>query len=350
MFELIVILVCLALNSLLSAIEMAIMTAPSAKLRARSNAGDATAKKVLELKSNPERVLSVLQIGITLVGAISAAIGGAGAEENLAPFIQNRFGIGEDAAESIAIVCLVLPLTYFSVVFGELVPKTFALKFPITIAKLGATPLSVLARIFAPVVYILEQSTKFICRLFLPRLKSERVAEQQQASIEIEGLTDIHRQYILNLVSIDKRKVGEVMLAWSDVVTLDRTLDKSVVLDTIKKSGHTRIPILDGARVIGILHSKEFIAENDAGRSNWNSLVRPIQSFLADEPVLNALKTLQSKRSHMALIMRGGEPVGIVTIEDILEEVVGEIYDEDDNPRAIMSLTAQLRSGNLTPN
>ena len=173
---------------------------------------------------------------------------------------------------------------------------------------------------------------------------------EQLSSIEIDGLTEIHKEYMLNLLSIDKRKVQEIMLPWNDVAHIDLISDKNSVLALVKQSGHTRLPVTDGRSIVGILHSKEFIAADDQGRKNWNSLIRPIKAFQESEYVLNALKALQSKRSHMGLILRNNEPVGIVTIEDILEEIVGEIYDEDDNPRVLMSLTAQMRSNNLVKN
>jgi putative hemolysin len=346
MFELVVIFACLIINALLSALEMAIMTASSSKLKSQAATGDVKAKKVLELKGNPERVLSVLQIGITLVGAISAAIGGAGAEENIAPFFEKFFGLSEEVSESLAIISIVIPLTYFSVVLGELVPKTFALKFPLTIAKFGAGPLRILDRVFHPVVFVLEISTKFLCRLFSSSTLSERTGEHQ-ASIEIDGLTDTHKQYVLNLLGIDKRRVKDVMLPWIEVVKIDFEADDKLVLEMVKQSGHTRIPVCHERKIVGILHSKEFIASDENSRNKWNQLLRPIQTFKESEPVLNALKVLQGKGYHMGIVFRDQEPVGVITIEDILEEIVGDIFDEDDQPRSVMSLTAQLRSKNL---
>jgi putative hemolysin len=328
---------------------MGIMTASSAKLKALANSGDNAAKRVLEMKSNPERVLSVLQVGITLVGAISAAVGGAGAEENIAPLFQKYFELSEELSESLAIISVVLPLTYFSVVLGELVPKTFALKFPLRTAKFGSAPLQVMDKLFGPLVFVFETSTKFICRIFLPKAEPERSGDAHSA-IELDNLTDTHKQYVLNLLSIDKRRVKDVMLPWIEVVTIDVHADKKAVLETVKASGHTRIPVRDGSVVAGILHSKEFIASDEDGRTNWTKLIRPIQAFKESEPVLNVLKILQNKRSHMALVVHQADTVGIVTIEDILEEVVGDIYDEDDSPRSLMSLTAQLRGKGIHHN
>jgi putative hemolysin len=115
----------------------------------------------------------------------------------------------------------------------------------------------------------------------------------------------------------------------------------------VKQSGHTRIPVCHERKIVGILHSKEFIASDENSRNKWNQLLRPIQTFKESEPVLNALKVLQGKGYHMGIVFRDQEPVGVITIEDILEEIVGDIFDEDDQPRSVMSLTAQLRSKNL---
>ena len=156
MFQIAVIVICLLINAILSCVEMAFVTVSKPHLRKLAARGDKLAQKVLALRSNPERILSVLQIGITLVGAISAAVGGAGAEETLSPIYQQMFNVSEHVAESLAIVSIVLPLTYLSVVIGELVPKTLALRFPMKFAKLGSFFLAALDKFFSPVVFIFE--------------------------------------------------------------------------------------------------------------------------------------------------------------------------------------------------
>lgn len=349
MFELLVIIICLILNAILSCVEMAFVTVSRPHLKKLATSGDNLAHKVLNLKNNPEKVLSVLQIGITLVGAISAAVGGAGAEETLSPFFQSTLNISEEAAETLAIFSVVIPITFFSVVIGELVPKTLALKYPMRFAKVGGSFLGLLAKIFAPVVFILEMSTRLITHIFFSRLKSESISEINP-SIEIDNLTDTHKQYVLNLINVDKRKVKDIMLPWENVTKVDLSDNGRYVLEVIKKSGHTRIPIISENEVIGVLHSKEFIAESEISKIDWNQLVRPVLVITSEEPILNALKTLQTSKSHMAVIKKNDIPIGIVTIEDIFEEVVGEIYDEDDTPRALLSSNSLIRTMNLKKN
>jgi len=325
---------------------MAFVTVSKPHLRKLSNEGDKLAQKVLELRSNPERILSVLQIGITLVGAISAAVGGAGAEEFLSPHYQRYFGISEELSESLAIVTVVIPLTYFSVVIGELVPKTLAIRFPMRFAKFGSFFLSALAHFFSPLVFLLERSTRLLVYPLVKRMGSETVTEQA-SSIDLDDLTDSHKQYVLNLITIDKKKVKDILLPWDSVVKLSKTAHQTEVMDIIRKYRHTRLPVVEDGVPCGVLQAKEFISEIEISKVNWTALLRPIIYVQSEDPILNALKILQSKRSHMAIVLKKGEILGIVTMEDIFEEVVGDIYDEDDNPRVLLSSNSKIRQMNL---
>lgn len=346
MFEFIVIAVCLTLNAILSCVEMAFVTVSRPYLKKLANQGDKLAQKLMLLRSNPERVLSVLQIGITLVGAISAAVGGAGAEETLSPFYQANFGLTEEVSETLAIFTVVIPITYFSVVIGELVPKTLALKSPMRFAKLGALFLVPLDRFFSPIVFLLEISTKLIINPLMKHIGSESVADQS-AAVDLDALSDSHKQYVLNLINVDKRKVKDILLPWESVSKIEKDAHHTDVMRLIREFRHTRIPVIENSQPIGLLHSKEFISEMEIAKIDWHELIRPIIKLQFDEPILGALKLLQSKKSHMAVIYKKSEILGIVTIEDIFEEVVGEIYDEDDNPKVLLSSNAKIRTMSL---
>ena len=346
MFQLVVILICLFINAILSCVEMAFVTVSKPHLRKLVNNGDTLAQKVLQLRSNPERILSVLQIGITLVGAISAAVGGAGAEETLSPIYQNLFNISEQVAESLAIVTIVIPLTYFSVVIGELVPKTLALRFPMKFAKLGTFFLAAMDKFFSPVVFLLEISTKLIISPVIRLLGSESVAAET-SSIDIDGLSETHKQYVINLIAVEKRKLKEIFVPWESVTKIEKSAHFTEVMDLIRTAKHTRIPIVDDGIPIGVLHAKEFISEVEISKINWNELIRPIIFLSSEDPILSALKILQGKKSHMAVIRKKGEVLGIATIEDIVEEIVGDIYDEEDDPRVLLSSNSKIRTMNL---
>ncbi len=347
MLQLIVIFVCLLLNAILSCVEMAFVTVSKPHLRKLAAKGDKSAQKVLALRSNPERILSVLQIGITLVGAISAAVGGAGAEETLSPIYQHLFHVSEHVAEILAIVSIVLPLTYLSVVIGELAPKTLALRFPMKFAKLGSYFLSALDTFFSPVVFLLEISTKLIISPVVKLLGSESIAAET-SSIDIDSLSESHRQYVINLIAVEKQKLKEILVPWDEVTKVEKSAHHTEVMNLIRRERHTRIPVVDEGIPVGVLHAKEFIAEVEVSKLNWNELIRPIIFLGSEDPILSALKILQNKKSHMAVIRRKGEVVGIATIEDIVEEIVGDIHDEQDNPHLLLSSNSRIRTMNIT--
>lgn len=347
MFSLLVVLLCLLLNALLSCIEMAFVTVSKPHLKKMAASGDRIAKKLIEMKTNPERVLSVLQIGITLVGAISAAVGGAGAEEHLSPRIMQAFGVSERASEVISLVLVVLPITYLSVVIGELVPKTLALRNPMRFARIGVQVLKILDRLFAPVVFMLEISTKLILSFFSSKQTLEQLQESG-SSVDIESLPDHHKQYVLNLIDVDKRRVKDIMLPWKEVTVLESDMHPHAILNVIKEAGHTRMPVIEDEKPIGLLHAKEFISQGEISRIDWLQLIRPILTLSPNEAILNALKMMQTMKSHMAVIANSeGKAIGIVTLEDIFEEVVGDISDEDDDPRVLLSANSKLRTMSL---
>lgn len=343
MIELLIIVVCLILNSVLSGIEMAFVTVSKPYLKKLAQSGSTAAQRVLTLKKNPERVLSVLQIGITLVGAISAAVGGAGAEEYLSPRLMEYFAISEETSEALSIVIIVLPLTYLSVVVGELVPKTLALKFPLKLSLMGGYILVILDKIFSPFVSVLEFSTKMVTKLISLFFKSENLQDTSR-EIDLDNLSESHKQYVFNLIDVDHRKVKDVMIPWNQVSLVEIGDHYHDIFEKIKTSRHTRLPVIQNEKVIGLIHAKEFLSEAEIAKIDWTSLIRECTRLGPREKILNALKKLQSRHSHMGIVFSDNEPVGIVTIEDIFEEVVGEIFDEDDQPKGLLSTNSKIRA------
>ncbi len=329
MFEILVIIACLLLNALLAGLEIGFVASPKPQLRHLAKNGSKEAKRLLELRETPERTLSVIQIGITLVGAVAAAVGGAGAAENLTPFLKVRLGLAEPAAEAIAIIAVVLPIIYLSVVFGELVPKTLALRNPLGISLKGAPWLAVGGRLLAPAVDALEWSTKRVIRLFFR--KREPAPPMPETTVEIDSLAGHHQEAIINLAHLENRRIKDIFVPWKEVTFLHMTDAMEGIVPVVFASGHTRLPVIENGRIKGILHTKEFLAYRESGGTDWRSIIRPtIQIQLADT-ALSTLRLLQAKRSHMAAVLgKGDEPLGIVTLEDILEEFLGEVFDEDD--------------------
>jgi putative hemolysin len=327
MEEILIVLACLAINAFLSAFEMAFVSVPKVELRRLSREGNRLAARLIPLRENPERTLSVIQIGITLVGAISAAVGGAGASESIEPFFTQQLGMRDATAETLSILFVVLPITYLSVVVGELVPKTLALRSPTSITLFGARTLLIADRVLGPIISFLELSTQFLVKTFFPG-KSQKGLEE--ASVELTHFTQQHRQFILNMASIEKRLVRDFYVPWSKVVHVDMNETLDTVVQLIFKSRHTRLPVSQSGLVVGVINAKEVLAARESGLSDWLSVMRPAVRVKSSDTALNALRTLQEKRNHLAIV---DENAGIVTLEDISEEIFGEIYDEPEDGR-----------------
>lgn len=329
MFELFLIVVCIGMNAFLAGFETAFV-AVSRPLVRRLAKDKETLKSLLSLKENPERTLSVIQVGITFVGVFAAAVGGAGAEKALSPFYTHVLGLSENIAELLALLTVTAPLTYFTVVFGELIPKTVALRNPLNLAARFSPLIKKLSRVFWPVVLLLEKSTKSLLTL-IPGIGESEKAHPDYVSEEFSTMSAPSKEYILNLLKLEKTKVVSVMIPWKGVdrLSIDQSLEE--VEDVIIKSGHTRMPVFEKDQVKGILNAKEFLALLKAGETDWQGMIHGAVLIFDRAPLLAAFRLMQKEKAHMAIVKDlHGVHQGIVTMEDIFEEIVGDIYDEDD--------------------
>jgi len=345
--EFLIIAICLFLNALLAATEIAFVTLTRAQVKELAKSGKKSAKTLLELRENPERTLSVMQIGISLVGGLAAAVGGAEAHQNLKPYIMENLPVGPQTAVFLAFLSVVVPLTFLQVVFAELVPKTLALRNPLRIALFAARWLMALDKIFLPIVDLLEWSTKRVLILFFPKSRPQ-VHAPSTDTVELDQLSSQARQYVLNLVGLEKKRVRDVSLPWAQVDHVYFMQPIHEVEAVVLRSGHTRLPVIAEGQVFGIINTKEFVALIKSGADKWTQIVRPMSKVQEYETLFKALRQMQEKRSHLSAVYAGATLVGIVTMEDILEEVIGEIYDEDDDGaiKRILSAAGRWRTPN----
>lgn len=343
MEEVIVVILCLLINAVLAAYEMAFVSVPKSELRSLAKSGTGAAVTLLQLRENPERTLSIIQIGITLVGAVAAAVGGAGAGDTLEPYLISHFQLSEQSAEAIALLVVVLPITYLSVVVGELVPKTLALRNPTLVVLGGAKILFLIDRLFSPFISILEASTQIILKYFFP--KSKKNLHIELPTIELNEFSPVHQKFILNMADIEKKQIKDILLPCGQVVFVDVTSNIQVVLQTVINSGHTRLPVKLNETIVGVLHTKEFISLKESGELDWQKIIRPNLVVTAFDSALGAMRLMQEKKTHMAMVTNNHQQiVGIVTLEDILEEIVGDIFDEDDDGRVRKVYESKIKS------
>ncbi len=331
MIEILIIFICLIINAFLAGSETAFIAVNKSTLRELVKQGDSKAKQLLLLRENPERTLSIIQVGITFLGAFAAAIGGAGAEEMISPWIIATFQSNELVAEILSLVIVVIPLTYITVVIGELVPKTLALRRPLFIASIAAPWLQKISVLISPIITLFEWSTKKILDSFPQKHVISEEHAQDLTSVELNVLSAPNRQYIFNILKIEKTTVKEILQSWSQVIYVEDHQTQEQIEHTIISSAHTRLPFVKNDKVVGILNAKEFLAFQKTGEPNWQSLLRPAYNIDINMPILSALRLMQEKRLHMAIVYSGKDKVGIVTMEAIFEEIVGDIYDDEDD-------------------
>jgi putative hemolysin len=238
---------------------------------------------------------------------------------------------------SIAIV--VLPLTYLSVVFGELIPKTLALRNPAQVALFGVRFVRIIDSIFSPIIGLFEASTTIFLRI-LSRGRDTQSRPEENA-VEITHFTPAHREIILNMAAIEKRLIRDFFVPWERVVHVDFNDPIEKVIELIFSSSHTRYPVTQGPIVAGIINAKEVLAARESGITDWLRCLRPATSVQSQDTALHALRLLQEKRSHLAIV---DKRAGIVTLEDINEEIFGEIYDEHEDGRVKKLIASTIKT------
>lgn len=337
MLDVFIVILCLGINAFFSAYEMAFVTVSDEEMDELEDKSQHILKKVRLFKKKPERTLSVIQIGITLVGAIAAAVGGTGAVESLEPYIVENYGLSRSAAEAISVAVVILPLTYFSVVFGELVPKTIALKYPLKILAFGTTILGLIDKGLSPVVTFLEISTNGLLKLIGLSGNVEE-DESMGETIDIGNLPEYHKKFVQNLVSLKGKKVSTSMIPWDQTIHLNFAESEEVVRSKISSTPHSRFPVIDDDVVVGILLMKDLPVESI--HTPWQGILRPAIKAKENEKVLEVFLRMQEKQTPLAVVEnQEGQFIGIITIEDVLEEVVGDIHDKADYHKASKMLS-----------
>lgn len=330
MLDFIIVIICLGINAFFSAYEMAFVTVSREEMDELTEDAKGISKRLIVFKKKPERTLSVIQIGITLVGAIAAAVGGTGAVESLEPYFVENYGLSRSLAEAISVTTVIVPLTYFSVVFGELVPKTIALKHPLKVIRMGTNVLNIIDSVLSPIVTFLEISTNYLLR-FTGLDAREDEDESMGESVEIGNLPQYHQKFVRNLVSLKGRKVEKAMISWDKVSFLNFSDSEDEVRLKMSATPHSRFPVVDGDVIVGILLKKEIQGVKIQSKYPWQGILRPVLKVSHSEKVLEAFLRMQEKQTPLAVVEDSANHYqGIITIEDIIEEVVGDINDQAD--------------------
>lgn len=341
-FEVVLILFLILANGFFAAAEIAVIATRKTRIDSLVEKGIRSASVVARLKDDPDRFLATVQIGVTLVGTLASAIGGAAAIQFLKPLIESLpLPLVSRWGESIAILLVVLPIAYLSLVFGELVPKSLALRFSERIAILVARPIDFLSRLTSYLVKILTASSNAVLWLFGGKDAggASFISEEEVKSLIREGAAkgifdETEKELIHSVFEFVDTPVKAVMVPRTEIHAVDIKMPPDEILKSFAESGFSRIPVYEGEmdRVIGILYNKDILrALQEKGEFRAPDLLHPPFFVPSTLPISQLLRELQRRRSAIAMVVNEfGEVEGLATLEDLLEEIVGEIRDESD--------------------
>jgi len=341
--EVLIIFFLLLLNAYFALSEIAIVSASKPMLKHMVKQGDKKAEIALSLAENPGRFLSTVQVGITLVGILAGAYGGATIAEKIAPkFDEFEFikGYGETVAVALIVTCI----TYFSVVIGELIPKRVGLRHPERIATAVARPMVVLSWIAHPIVIVLEVSGNVLMKILgIFNDDVDEVSEEEFKAILSEGaesgvIEKSEHEMLQRVIRLDDRDVKSIMTHRTEVVFIDINDTVDEIRTKVHEAGHSRYPVIDGNpdELKGIVQAKELLdsALGDLREINVMQHIKDVMILPESASCLQALESF--KRNHINLIVivdEYGSTQGIVTHSDLLEAIVGILpsnYDHDD--------------------
>ena len=332
MIEIVVAVVLILLNGVFALSELAIVSSRRVRLKAMADQGRPGAQAALALAEEPGRFLSTVQIGITLIGILAGAFSGAGLAERLDSVFEG-WGLPTRAAEPLAYVLVIGVITYFSVVIGELVPKNLALSNPERIACVLAPPMTVVSRLAAPAVSLLDASTRAVFRLFGYQTEPASAVTDEEiktvvAEAESAGVIETgERRMIAGVLRLGDRDARGIMTPRTDVDWIDLEDDEAVIRQTLANSPHSRLPVADGDpdNVLGVVQSRDLLAAMLAGKPlDIRAHLKPAPVVPDTIDALNVLTTLRDAEVPMALVHdEYGHFEGIVTPTDALEALVG---------------------------
>ena len=340
------IFIFLLLGSVFSGTELALVSLRGSQIE-QMEQEDARGAKVAKIARDPNTFLSTVQIGVTLCGFLSASFGASSISPYLIPVVEG-WGVPTGIAGGLVNIVLTLIISYCSIVISEMVPKRIAMQQPERVARMSCKFILALAAFFRPVVWLLSKSTNGVLRLLgmNPNAEPEEVTEEEiRAMVDMGGesgaIEENEKEMIENIFEFNNRTAEDVMTHRTDVTSLNVNDSKETIIATILDTGLSRFPVYDRDMddIVGILNTRDYLLNNHAPQP------RPVRELLREAYFVPEtvqadvlFRDMQQKKMHMAIVVdEYGGMSGIVTMEDLLEEIVGNIYDETD-PQAVADI------------
>ena len=336
-------LVLILINAFFASTETAVVSLNENRIRKQAEDGDPLSVKMLQMIESPTRFLSTIQVCITLSGFLGSAFAADSFASVLAGLILSAgFTLLSPAVlNTVCVVLITLILSYFTIVLGELVPKRIALQSPEKVARFSCKTILIVSRFFSPMVWMLTVSTNAILRLFRinPNDSGEEVTEEEirmmvDIGSESGAIEQDERAMIENIFEFNNSTAADVMVHRMDVIAIQVDSTDEEILNTIRSSGLSRFPVYgeDTDDIIGMLNTRDFLLNTHSKpRKSLRQLLRKPYMIPETVPADTLFNNMQKQKVHFAIVVdEYGGMSGIVTMEDLLEEIVGNIYDEFD--------------------
>ena len=339
--QLLVIILLIMLNAFFAATEIAFISLNDAKIEKQAEEGDKKAQKIKDMLTNPSKFLATIQIGITLAGFLSSAFAADSFADDLAPIFYGWIpALKIETWRTIAIIVVTVILSFFSLVFGELVPKRIAMKNSEKLAYGSVGIVKFISVLMAPFVKFLTFSTNVVSKAFGVSETDEETVTEEEIRMMVDvgqekgAIDESEKEMINNIFEFDDKAVSEIMVPRMDVYALDANTTISSFLEGLPEDFiYSRIPIYDESidNIVGVVYLKDVVLQNKNGNATLKSLAKEAYMVPETNLINEVFEDLRKNHKQIAIVVdEYGGTSGIVTMEDILEEIVGEIYDEYD--------------------
>lgn len=343
MEEIIIILLLILLNGVFAMSEIALISARKSNLQTEANKGDKRAKRVLNLQENPDRFLSSVQIGITLIGLLTGMFSGNKISAMFAQVLTD-LGINQGVASAIAQTIIIIVVTFLSIVLGELVPKRIGMNAAEKVAKRMVGLMNFISKVTKPIVWLLSKSTYSILRVIGVKDQESKITEEEIKSMIQEGTEDgevlpVEQDIVERVFTLGDLSVSSIMTLRSDIVWLEKNMSETEIRQNIEQNLYEEYPVADNDldHIIGILRLKDFVV--NIGKENFcleKMLVKPTY-FHENMNVYAVLEQMKSKQVSRALICdEFGSCCGLITHKDILEALIGDMNDDVEESPSIV--------------
>lgn len=339
--RLIVLVILIAVNAFFAATEMAFISLNDAKIEKQSKEGNKKAKQIRKMLKEPSRFLATIQIGITFAGFLSSAFAADAFASELAPILENLIHLGIETWTNISIVIITIILSYFSLVFGELVPKRVAMKNPEKIAFGSIGIVRFIYTFTAPFVKFLTWSTNMVSKVFGVTGADEEVVTEEEIRMMIDvgeekgSIEENEKELINNVFEFNDKVASEVMIHRKEIYAIDVKSDIADILSDLKEYKYSRIPVYEDNidNIVGMLYIKDLLAYAYLKKeAKVKKLMRDVYFVPENKPINELFRELQRTKHQIAVVLdEYGGTAGLITMEDIIEELVGNIFDEYDD-------------------